>query len=284
MAYSGGDPREVTNFQLKASYWYVTHRDLLYRIAVGLLIALCVVLYGFTFYKVGILIVRDQPIWSQSLSEAGKLGINYAYFRKDQGPQPLQIVTFNTVASNEGAYDYVVQLQNSNNNFVAQSVTLQLVAGSSVIAEKKTFVYPGEHKYVTFFAQQTGAGNAIVRVSNVSWLRDPQFTAFVEPRTRFVVSDVKLETLSDPRVQTPVSTLRFTIKNDSAFSYWQLGVHMTALAGGQVVGANYTILDQFRSGEIRTVDIRWSGVLAGANETEILPEVNVLDKGIYMSN
>ena len=84
------------------------------------------------------------------------------------------------------------------------------------------------------------------------------------------------------RGELPVSTLNFKITNGSAYSYWQVGVYMVLLGPGNVAGANYIALDQFLSGQTREIEMRWYEVLSSVNKVEILPEINVLDSGVYM--
>lgn len=56
------------------------------------------------------------------------------------------------------------------------------------------------------------------------------------------------------------------------------------LLGGQGVGGiNYLALDQFRSGETRTVEMRWLTPLPTISDFVIVPEVDILNANSYMS-
>jgi len=285
MTEENNQPEKVSNFQLKVTYWYVTHKLQLRRALVGFLILLSVGFYGFSIYKVIDILIIQGPNFDRDLQYLTADLIDYNYYREVNKPQAVQISGFSAVGGNEGRYDFVAKLINQNSNFIAKKVYLELLSGGQVIAETETFVYPNEEKYVGIFGQEIpGGGTPVLRIAKTEWFRVHNFEDFSRPRLRFEVSDIEFKSARESGVRgdLPVSTLDLKIKNDTAYNYWQVGVYMILFGVDRIVGANYIALDQFLSGETRDVEMRWYESLPSVTRVEVLPEINILDSGSYM--
>lgn len=285
MATTPNQPEQITSWQLKVSYWYVTNKILLKKILTGFLIFLCVVFYGYAIYKLLTILLIDDRAWRNDLSSLTQNQADYAGLRQLQQPRPLQIISFNIVGGRDGKYDFIMKVRNPNDNFNIPALRYQLLNGSEVIAEKTGFLLPGEEKYIGFFGQPIeGASSATIKIANVTWKRFNNYAAFGQPRLRFSVSEPKFTPAFESGVKgdLPVSILNFKITNLSAFSYWQVGLYMILHSADAVVGANYLSLSQLRSGEEREVEMRWYENLPGVSRVEILPEVNIADPGAFM--
>jgi len=285
MATSTNQPGQINPWQLKISYWYITNKILLKKILVGFLIGFSVLFYGYAIYQLLTIFLIDDRAWRDGLSTLTQSQTNYAQLRELQKPQPLQIISFTIVGGKDGKYDFVMKVRNPNLNFNVPGVVYQLIAGGQVIAEKTGFLLPGEEKYIGFFGQTAeGVQSATVKIADVTWKRYNNFNIFAQPRLRFQVSDSVFTPASESGVKgdLPVSILNFKITNASAYSYWHVGVYMVLISADQVVGANYINLDQFKSGEIRDVEMRWYESLPGVSEVEIIPEVNIADPAAFM--
>ena len=57
---------------------------------------------------------------------------------------------------------------------------------------------------------------------------------------------------------------------------------MFLYSGGNIVSADYLVLEQLKSGEKRLVAFNWSGKLPRLSKIEIIPEVNVFDESNIM--
>lgn len=279
------DPmHEVSGFRLKVSYWYVTHKLQLRRAGVIFLIALSVGLYSFSLYRALMMLVVEGPAYKQLLSTLPTPGVDYKVFRQIQKPKSIEILGFDAVATNNDRYDFVTKVLNPNENFVARRAVFQLISGANVIAEKTVIIYPGEERYVVMFGQPVAGDSPVLRLASVDWLRVSNFEAYKNPRIQFEVSGVEFKPAGESGVrgQLPVSTLDFDVTNRSAYSYWNVGMYMVLLGPGTAAGANFTSLDQFRSGETRHVSMKWYDQLPPVTSSEILPEVDILDPASYM--
>lgn len=285
MALETGNPNQVSSWKIKLSYWYVTHKVLLRQILVGFLILLNLALYSFSLYRVLTILVVEGKQFQQDLDVLTYNLIDYSYFRQANKPLDIQIASFDALGGKEGRYDFVAKVSNPNEEWVAAEVNFQLVSGTNVVAEKKAFIYPQEDKYVTFFGQEVDAGfRPVLKVERIKWRRFNSFAQFGEPRLRFEVSDVEFKSARESGIRgdLPVSTLSFKIKNNTAFSYWHVGLYMALVSGARPVAANFIMLDNFYSGETRNVTISWYESLSNSGQIEILPEVDILNAASYI--
>jgi len=279
-------PDQVSNFSLKISYWYVTHKLQLKKLVTIFLILLSVGFLGYSIFQATmILFVQDQD-YRQALALLSTDLIDTNYFHEKNRPQDLELLGFTAIRGVESSYDFVAGVSNPNEKWLAQRVLAQLISGGEVVAQKEFLVYPGEEKYVAFFQQKdVDPNSAMINLAQVNWQRVSDFANFSEPRLNFVVSDVKFEPASQLGLagNLPISSLTFQIQNSTAYSYWQVGVYMVLLTSqGTVGGVNYYVLDQLRAGEKRPVEMRWYESLPPITETKIIPEVDIYSPASYM--
>jgi len=280
-----GQPNQVSSFQLKLSYWYVTHKLQLKKGLSILLIFFSIILYSYSIYRAAMILLVEDQGFKQDISLLSTDLIDYSSLRQINQPKELEILGFDTIGGKDDRYDFVALIRNSNSQWVARQVTLQLLVGQTVVAEKNSFIYPGEDKYIAFFGQKvSGYNNPVLNIAQVTWRRYRDFEELAGPRLKFEVSDIKFSSAKESGIRgdLPVSRLTFKITNASAYSYWQVGVYMILFSGGRPIGANYTSLDQFRSNEARDVDMRWYESLPSVNQVEVLPEVDILSPGSFM--
>lgn len=278
-------PDQVTNFQLKFSYWYVTHKFQLRKILIVFLIVLNVGFYSYAIYRAVVILVIEGPSYRQDVNSLPANLVDYNYFREANKPQSLEFLSFDSLGGQDDRYDFVAQISNQNSDWVATDVLFQLIADDQVIAEKRSFILPQEDKYIGFFgSEMTGLSNPTISIADVKWQRVHQFEVFKEPRLNFIIADLEFKSAQESGIRgdLPVSTLNFKITNGTGFNYWHVGVYMVLLSGSQVVGANFTSLDQFLSRETRNIEMRFYESLPEVTEIKVLPEVNILDPEVYM--
>jgi hypothetical protein len=275
---------ELSNFQLKFGYWYLRNKIFLRKLGIGFLIFLCVALWGFSLYRGIMMLFVEQNSYRSMVNSLEYDAINYSYFRERNKPQQLQLVSSNIINQPDGKFDVIAQVINPNDNFVARNVQFELVSGANIIESKTITVYPGETRYVMFFLAESAQGGAQIRIGNIDWLRFERFADFADPRLRFAVTDIRFQTPIESRNtgQVPASTLSFSITNNSAFSYWEVGMIMILQSGGRPVAANYLTLDQLKSGEKREVVMRWYESLPSITQYTIVPVVDLINPQAYM--
>ncbi|MDX9892914.1 MAG: hypothetical protein RB292_00680 [Patescibacteria group bacterium] len=281
-----GNPNEVSSLNLKISYWYVTHKVLLKKILAGFLIGLNIILFGYSAYRLLMILLVEDQNFNQQLTVLTAELTDYSYFRQAHQPQEIQILSFDALYGTNNTLDFVAKIKNPNDDWVGRNVVFQLLIGTQVIDQKVVLVMPQEEKYVVFFGEELGGGiTPALKIDKVDWKRFINFADFAKDRMMFKIENIEFKNASQTGIRgdNPVSTLNFSVKNDSAFSYWEVGLTMILLSGNRVAGANYILLDQFKSGNQRQVEMRWYESLPPISQVLVLPEVDILDKSSYMT-
>src|SRR3989344_4501740 len=207
----------VSDFKLKFSYWYVTHKLRLKKGLIIFLILLNIIFFAYSIYKAVKILFFDDVYYRQAIASLPANTIDYQYFHQKNKPKDIQMVDYQITKGTEDRSDFIVKLFNPNDKFIAENIILQLVDSDSVIAEKNVFLYPGETKYAVFFNQKdTNLAGGQIRILEVDWRRYLNFSEFARPRLNFVVSDVEFRSARQAGIpgELPVSTLTFKIKND----------------------------------------------------------------------
>src|SRR3989344_893838 len=223
-----GQPDQISSFRLKASYWYVSHKLQLRQGLIVFLIVLSLILYSYSLYKALAIFLIDDRSWAQDLSSLTESPIDYSYFRQANKAQELELLSFESADGRQNRYDFIAKVFNPNADFVAEAVLFQLISGNEIIAEKTGFIYPEAEKYIAFFGQEIlGEVNPILKIAKVNWRRVRGFESLSLARLQFEISDIKFKSARESGLggDLAVSTLNFKIKNNSAFSYWQVGVY-----------------------------------------------------------
>jgi len=276
---------QVSKFSLRLSYWYINNKLRLRQALVIFLILLSVGFYGYALIGGGKIVFIDDRNLYTSLNELTSNTIDYTAYHRANRPKDIEILSFDATDGRQGRYDFVARLFNPNENFSASAVELMLVVGSQVVAEKSVFILPGEKKFVVFFGEEVERfRDPTLKIIDTNWARQRSYKEFADIRLNFEISAIDFNSASSRRNagQLAGSTLNFKIKNASAFSYWQVGVYAGLISAGEIVAVNFISLDLFESGATRDVEMIWYENLPTISDFEIIPEVNILDDGVYM--
>lgn len=285
MPEEGGAPQQASNFKIKVSYWYVSNKLKLRRVLTGFLILLNIGFFGFSIFTAGKILIFDDRTYQANVQSLSQDLVDYGAFREANKPKPLQVVSFSAVSLGDGRFDYVALVKNPNSTHIATKATFELRSGGAVLAEKEGFVYPEEEKYVMVFGEElSGATNPVMSIKDVSWKRIQNYHEFFDPRLQFEVDNIDFKNARDAGLKgsLAISTLTFDVTNNSAFSYWNAGLNIVLKGGSRIVGANYILLDSFKSGETRNVEVRFYEKIPSVSNVEVLVEVDLLDDASYI--
>lgn len=277
--------------QLRLAYWFVSHKFFLKRAVIALLVVLNIFFWGYAAYGA-------VNIWLLQRAEYLKINnllpqnlITYSTIHEALGPRPLQVSDVQVITSRGGDYDLVATLNNPNDFWLAYSFAYSFEFGGRQSKRRSGFIFPGQSKILTALsvASESRPLQATLNISNLSWQRvdkhrfkDP--AAFISERLNFEISNIKYSSAGQTGLaeKLPVSRATFDALNKSAYNYWQVGFYVLAYRGSLLSAINYVAAPQFKSGEKRSLEVRWFEPLAGVTSIEIMPEVNVFDGDAYM--
>lgn len=276
----------LSNWQLKFGYWYVSNKLKLKKALIISLIVLNVGLFGYAIIYATIILVIQGESFRQLQNSLTAPLIDYAYFREKNKPRELVLQSINILPTTSGRYDIIAKVKNPNSKWVVSSVAYQFVSGSEVIAEGEGFIFPSEEKFLIAFGvgKKVRQSDLILNITNLSWQRFLNFENFAASRLNFDVQNTELITgrKAGTSSRLPVSQTRFTVTNNSAYSFWQVGFYVVLYSGSNIVGVNYASLEEFLSEETREVSINWFESLPSITRIEVIPDVNILDESVYI--
>jgi hypothetical protein len=201
-----------------------------------------------------------------------------AYIYQDEAKVPLEVIDkkiFNLGGNNYNGY---IKIKNSANlewgaAAQAYSATFVTTGGTIVSSAVGTaFILPASEKIIVFKSFQSDKAPTELNIK-----LEP--TMFTHKPTRadpnLAIERQDLVTIGGQLVVTA------SIKNKTPFTIKRIGLPVLLYdASNNIVGANYTNIDEVLYGQSRSFQVTWPNHPT-AVRAEILPEANLFDSGIY---
>lgn len=278
---------QLTEQELKAGYWWVTHRARVKRAAVIFLIVLDAALVGYGAYGWLDWAFLSGARERANIAASVQSFTDYEFFRQANAPKDLVIESPVVLPSGNGAYDLLARVRNPNAGWWAEIAFRFPGAGEAL---RNAFVLPGENAYLhrLGLVSDTRPATARPELVEVRWRRvdphvaRPDYATWSAERLQLSAEQV---TFAPPAPGTPVpsSAASFTLVNGSAFGYREVGVTVVLLSGTKIIAANAVTLDRIRAGERRSVEVRWFSDISGVSRVEVRPRVNIFDAQSYLA-
>ncbi len=281
------DLTQFTEKQLKIAYWYVSHKLLLKKILIAFLLFLCIIFWGYGIYGLINYFLIDQVRFNQTLKEVSSELVNYPAFRLKNQPKNFAILSSNVLPSGKDRYDFLAKILNPNLNWWAE-FEYKFIFDGEETSLRKGFILPNEEKFLFELAVESKSKprQATFEIQNIKWSRldghkIPDYAAWSKERLNFEITEVKFSP-SVVKDGSPISKVTFTATNKTAYNFWNVGFYILLYRGTSVSGVNHITLEQFLSGEKRTVEVSWFEIVPTVTRVQVLPEVNIFDSAIYM--
>ncbi|MFA5048867.1 MAG: hypothetical protein WC516_07630 [Patescibacteria group bacterium] len=267
----------LTDQELKVSYWYITHKLTMKR---WLIIGLTAVVAGLWLYF-GWQIIFYVINYQTETAQTQKLIASPSSFLtsvETVKPQDMQLSDIEVLGGENGRYDFMVQAVNPNADWLVTFDYSFVDSSSTDATPRPGFILPGEQKYLLDLGHNSASGK--LQITNQQWKRISNFAQIREARMRLEINDKKMEL---PAKTGDPTRLIFTLVNNSPFSYWNLPIQIFLMSGGTTRSINYLNLSQVKSGESRTMSVNWSQQLPYIDNVEIVPDLNIFDNNNIMS-
>ncbi len=280
------DPtKEFTSEELKWSFWYIRHKALLYKILVITLMSIDGILILFGLWKWGSFLLGWQD--AQRVQASLSTAINFTGIHPRFSAQPIQAVNTRIFSSRENRYDAVAELINPNSRFLAKFSYYFVINGEKTPMQK-TFLLPGESRFVASLGIKDGAGTAPaivlenVEYSRISAHEVPNTLGWQAYRLNFQVSDFTfLKSLAQEGSNT--DAVQFKLTNGSPYSYVSVDFYIALLQNGEMVGILPLHLDSINSLETKNIDIRNFVSGLSISEIALYPIINVYDENVFLT-
>jgi len=281
-SFSSNEPvGGLTGQQLGWSLWWVNHRVQVIRLGFGVFIAFDALLlgaglWGFTDWLAIGGIKEEQAIRMMTRADYGQVpGVTL---------EEVQIAAPVVLQGAKGKIDVLIPVENRNARFWA-GLRYRLIVGGVEQPIKDAFVLPNQAKYLSELGISAENGSSVeLKVERRVWHRaltggiDQQ--AFADARLKVAAENAVFKP-SDPLATAPVASAAFTLTNDSAFGYYDVGLLTLLFRGEAVVGANRVTVDRLLPGERKPMEIFWYQSLPQVTKVEVIPEINIYDPDVY---
>lgn len=265
----------LSDFQLKLSYFYVSNKLLIRKLFIGFLIAAASAIWLFVLISLALWLIgyRQSADGIQSLLYSADPRLAAV---ESVQPLPLAFSDPEAFGSDGEKFDLLAEASNPNDSWLAE-FDYSFKSDNSARAAYHAFVLPGSKKILLDLNQPSSAVK--LEISNLKWRRVSGWKEIAAERARFAVSDDKFIPAAKPGEPSRIS---FALTNDSAFSYWEVGVAVMLYNSGSLAAINYVSVPQFKSESTRQVELNWPKPLSAVDSWQIIPEVNFLDSNNIM--
>lgn len=261
---------ELTNKQLKFSYWYVTNKLLLRKIAIIALIVASIIFWLYVFIGLLIFLLDFERIDNQAKQSLFSPA-ETSWSAESATPNPIDLSGNLSFSGVDATFDLASEVRNPNPSWLVEfDYNFRSVSTSSVT--QKGFLLPGESKYLMDLGGLSS--DASLEISNINWRRIYQYEDLKEAHYRFVIENQ--EFIPSAKAGDP-SRVRFEVVNDSPYGYWDAWAIVGLYSGGNLVSINRAPLSAIKTGERRIVELNWLQELSGIDGVTIDVDVNFLD-------
>lgn len=279
---------EFTNRTFEAGEWFVRNKLKLKKIFLTILTIWSIgsILFGLGYwgYYFTTGYFNDQKMMNQQVLEIE----DYESMHAEYGPKDLlykKLFIYETVRN--GAYDFVVEVNNPNDKWLA-TVQYKFTYAGGETPTTTAIILPGVTIPMTYLGQEKVSypSQAKLVIDNIDWQKiDPHkifdTATFIASRQAVSYGNFEYKQASEAQ-NVPNNTIKFDIRNDSSYSYWEADYYVEFYDMTSPVGMTFLRLDKFRTGETRSIDIRSYMNDLYVENIKIHPITNVFDEEIYI--
>lgn len=279
---------EFSNRTFEAGEWFVRNKLKLKKIFVTILLTWSIISVGGGFIYWGYYFStgywNDKKMMVQQIAEIEDYESKHIMY----GPKDLLFDDFNIYETiREGGYDFVVDVKNPNDQWLA-TVQYKFTYADGETPTSTTIILPGAERPLVYLGQDRSfyPNQAKLEIVDISWKKiDPHkifdTATFIASRQAFSFGNIEYRIASDFQ-GVPNNSVIFDIRNDSSYSYWEADYYVELYSSSGPVGVTFLRIDKFRTGETRNIDIRSYVNNLNVENIKIYPIVNVFDEEIYI--
>ncbi len=275
----GGLTMKKLNFGL----WYLEHKKtLLYSLYIFLGIIGFVTWFSFfkTFgYYIFIGMNEDDKMILEMVQNPG---VDHAQVLKTSA-QAIQVKSADILLNSNGTYDIVAKISNINRKHYS-NFSYNFEFGGETLGPFNNFILPQEEKYLIVLDQKLSRrpNSVNLNIGN-NWNKlDGHIIKEWKPYAdNYIDFTVENEIFYNPRESNlseklNLSVVEFDIKNNSAYSYYEVVLDIILYSRGKMVSVSQYPLEKFISGENRHINITWPGKVTRADSVVVLPNINIM--------
>jgi hypothetical protein len=275
----------LSNDQLKAGYWYVTHRVILRKVGIMILAIFSGILLLFGVKGLVDYYIMDRPTRLAIESSIVNPKLNNNLLKEINTPRTLQIIETNVIKKDDKVYDIATEVFNPNAQWYVKSFDYYYKLGDEKTNTKEGYILPGQNKFVLYLNYRA-TGNfsgAQIMIENIEWEKVANYAEMQEKFISFVFEDATILSpnqsgLSD---NEKIANLSFTVLNKSTYNYHEPKFIIFLYKGGSLEAVTQTVLDSIMSGEKKTDSFNLFQSIPRGTDMIIVPDINILDPTVF---
>ncbi len=279
---------KISNFRLDFGLWFLKNRKHFVMGWIALLSVIILVTLGYSLYQFSYYQFVGKKEYEQMLHDLTS-SANMTVLHRDSSTF-LSFSEARVLLGQNNTADFVATVTNNDTRTVLYFSYYFDVDGQSVGANND-FVFPGETKYIMALQQsmptgQIGANFIITnaRFQRIDRRRIPDWEAYKKERLDFQIDNAKFLQGQESGLSEKINVgqVSFKITNNGAYGYKNLPLTVILKSNENIVSVNRYMLNNFKSGEARSVSLSWPGATSIINHIEIVPVVDLLDDSVYL--
>ncbi len=271
--------------QLRAGYWYVTHRVILRKLGIFVLALVAGGLLLFGAHGLIKYYLADRVANRALESDIAKSKLDYQLLAEMNTPKDLHVLETQVIKTGSGSFDLITEIVNSNVQWMVESFDYYFIMGEQKTNVKTGFVLPEEDKYVMYLNYKTDRSfsSANIVIENIKWKKTPNYGAMREKILQFGFENPVVLASSKSGISEAgdVANISFDVLNKSAYNFWEPKFTVLLYKGDKLAAITSAVIDSLSSGEKRSVSINLFQSLPRGVEMQILSDINILDPNVF---
>jgi hypothetical protein len=275
------DVAGVSVNKLEAELWWMKNRPFLKKILIIFLLFFIFITWVYSLYNIGDYLLngmrQDEKMLRELVNtEVGSQELLVALAAKD-----ISISSVGALKNSFG-YDFYAIIKNPNDKHRA-IFSYCFMSGEEKIICGEDFLLPAQKKYIlSLGVKDVSLSSGLKFVNkNTVWKRInqkeiPDWKSYSQER-----SNIEIKNISTA-IEDGGDFVSFSVKNETPFGFWEVPLAIIIEQGGKITNVNRYLLSQFVSFEERQIKINWPDGTDVSGKVSIYPDLNILDKNIYM--
>jgi hypothetical protein len=282
------DVEGISMDTLETGLWWAKNRRKLKLILIIILLIAGILSWSYTLFGFGNYLFFGMNSDEQTMKLFVQSDTGGQKYLAQASPVNIKLSSAGYIVNGD-KYDLYVQAVNPNLRWMA-TIDYCFKRENGEKSCSHSFLLPGEKKYLLSLAQSFSSipSDLTFSMDNLIWKKInnhviADWNQYQKDRMDFSITNQ----LFTPALSNAVSekiglnSLIFTIRNNSAYSYWEVPLTIALTGGGRIVYLNRYPITDFLSHDTRDIKITWPGAIGEVTGISIAPDLNISEQGIY---
>jgi hypothetical protein len=283
------DVSGVSLKNLETGLWWVKNRGNLKKALIVFLSLICISTVGYSLFGFGMYFFKGMWDDKRMATELVNTTTVSPEFLEQRSAKDLALSGV-SLLDNDGRYDMYVNMQNPNPRHWGM-FSYCFSSGEKNLKCGDDFILPGEKKILAALGIESDSRPSNIKfiLNAVNWKKlnahsIPDWNTYRTQHLKLDIGNVSFKPASASELSEKIdlNSLSFSVKNESAYGYWEAPLTIVLYRSNRIVGISRYTLKEFSSYDMRDVKLTWPGDLSGVNDVDILPDINVMDENNYL--